>query len=338
MDDAFVRAPSGPEELWRMYYGDVMRLVRRATRRSGAPAIPAQDAEDVVSEIMTRLLERDVIGMFDPDRTFSYGGREVQAKFRTFLKSVVDQYILGQRDKLDRHTGREVLVYDQPVAEDGFSWAEVFGPSAEDDHADLAEAEWLRQAREVLARESGPVSSRGKRDMLALFDELAAQVDRDGDISRDKLCQQFGIAPGTASAWLARMRKLLRTEAASGSVLALPRREVIEARPAVVAHWQRDMKVMSPAMTGVTIAQARQAAEVLRRVTGQPQVLGPLARASSPLQHMDYHAIARAERAAYRIEIPRGDHHRPAPHVLSAVTHYLDRIIGEAEKAAVPSW
>jgi DNA-directed RNA polymerase specialized sigma24 family protein len=315
VDDALRRAPSGPEELWRLYHGDVLHLVRRTRMRDGSPAIPVQDAEDVASEIMTRLLERDVIGMFDPDRVFTYGGREVPARFRTFLKSVVDQYILGQRDKLGRHSKREALVCDQPVSEDGASWAEVFGPSAEDSHDDLAAAEWLRQAREVLAREGGPASSRGKRDMLALFDELAVQVGRDGVISRDRLCDRFGIAPGTASAWLARMRKILRAEAASGVVLELP----VEC--------------------AVTVAQARQAAAVLRSVTGQPMVRQPLAKAGSPLQFMDYHAIARAERAAYPgLEIPRADHHGPAPHVLSAVIHYLERVIGEAEKTALPAW
>lgn len=306
----FVHAPSGPEELYQMYHDDVLRLVRRQRRRSGQPAISAQDAEDVVSEIMTRLLERDVISMFDPDRVFSYGGREVPARFRTFLKSVVEQYILGQRDKLDRHDRREVLVYDQPVTEDGFSWAEAFGPAAEDDHADLAEAEWLQQARAVLAREDGPASARGKRDMLALFDELAIQVGRDGAISRDLLCERFGIAPGTASAWLARMRKILRTEAASS------------------------VKLMLPARCEVTVAQAREAAAVLRSATGQPMVRQPLAEAGSPLQHMDYHAIAAAEREAYpELEILRDDHHG-----LSAVIHYLERVIGEVERTAVPAW
>lgn len=328
-DDAFTRPPSGPEELFRTYHDYVLRIVRRT------PAIPAQDAEDVASEIMCRLLERDVVGMFDPAKIFRYGDRDVPARFKTFLTGVVAQYVKGQRDRLGRLRKRELLIYDSPSAEDGPSWADIFGPSAEDDYGDLDAADWLREARRVISREQ--VTHRGsRRDLLVLLDELAAQVNQTGAISQEQLCEKFGISPGTASSWIAQLRKRLRQPDTGTGRLILPvRREIVEARPAAVARWQREMGQMNPALAGVTVAQARQAVKALRGVRGQPFVRQPLARVSSPLQYIDYHEIARRERASYpHIEIPAASHHRPAPHVLSAVIHHLERVISDAEAAA----
>lgn len=54
----------------------------------------------------------------------------------------------------------------------------------------------------------------------------------------------------------------------------------------------------------------------------------PLASAGNPLAGMDYHAIARAEVAAFPdLRMAPGTRNKPTPHVKTAVIHYLERVL-----------
>jgi DNA-directed RNA polymerase specialized sigma24 family protein len=290
-----VGVPSGLDELFRNYYGYVRKLV------TGTPGIPAQDAEDVAMEIMTRLVERDVIGMFDPDMRFSYDGKQVPAKFRTFLTAQVSLYVRGQRDRLGRQRRRELYVAgSSPLEDDGPVWTDLFG-GAEDDLSGLDAAEWIRQARGFLATVPKR-SDRDACDLVRLFDALVRQVSDTGSASIPETAARMGVSPAVSGRWLQWLRENLRQQA------ALSRRVLIGGEPYTLAH-------------------VRQAISVLQSVHGQPHVRQPLQRSGSPLWRLDYHKIARYERATFPgVEIPAGDHHRPAPHVLNAVVHHLERV------------
>lgn len=297
MRDDGATVPSGPDELFRSYYGYVRRIV------ANTPAIPAQDTEDVSMEIMTRLVERDVLGMFDPGMKFSHDGKEIPARFRTFLTAQIALYVKGQRDRLGRQRKRELLVFDSPSPgdEDGRTWGGLFG-AAEDDMSGLDAAEWIRQAREFLAtvpRRSG----QDRCDLVRLFDEMISQVAAHGAVSTAETAARLGVSSAIASRWTTWLRQNLRQQA------VLSQRVTIDGETYTLAH-------------------CRQAMSLLRAVRGQPHVKQPLLRAANPLALMDYHKIARAERAMFpECKVKPGDHHRPGPHVLNAVVHHIERVV-----------
>jgi hypothetical protein len=289
--------PSGADELFRLYYGYVRKIV------GNTPSIQSQDVEDVAMEIMTRLVERDVIGMFDPSKMFSYDGKQIPARFRTFLTAQVSLYARGQRDRLGRQHKREMFVIDSPSPDDGLSWADVFG-GAEDDLSGLDAAEWIRQARSFLSTVPKR-SDRDRCDLVRLFDELIAQVASTGTVRTEETAAHLGVSPAVTGRWVRWLRENLRQQA------VLSRRVQIGGEVYTLAH-------------------VRQAVSILQAVKGQPQVKHPLMRAGNPLWRMDYHKVARYERATFQLVLPPGDHHKPAPHVLSAVVHSLERTLAAA--------
>lgn len=295
MRDDGISAPSGPDELFRQYYGYVRRIV------ANTPAIPAQDAEDVAMEIMTRFVERDVVGMFDPDMKFRHDGQEIQARFRTFLTAQVALYVKGQRDKLGRQRKHETPVIDTPGEDGGPSLLDLFG-GAEDDLSALDAAEWIRQARAFLATVPKR-SDRDRCDLVRLFDTMIDQVGRTGEVSTAETAARLGVSPAVTGRWVTWLRENLRQQA------ALSRRVKIGGETYTLAH-------------------VRQATGLIKAVKGQPHFPAQaLFKAGSPLAGIDYHKIARLERAAHpECELPAGDHHKPAPHVLAAVVRHLDRV------------
>lgn len=304
MDDG-IEAPSGPDEMFRKYFGYTRKIV------AGTPGIPAQDVEDVAMEIMTRLVERDVLGMFDRDMRFCHDGREIKARFRTFVTAQIKLYVKGQRDKLGRHRKHELAILDAPPPgeEDagGMTLADLFS-AGEDDVSHVDAAEWVRQARSFLATVPKR-SDRDACDLVALFDELVAQAVTTGEVRVAETAARLGVSASATGRWMDWLRKNLRQQA------VMQRRVTIGGEVYTLAH-------------------VRQATSLLRAVKGQPHVKQPLERASNPLWRMDYHKIARAERAMFpELKLPPGDHHQPAPHVLNAVVHHLERVAPMPEMA-----
>lgn len=301
MRDDGLLAPSGPDELFRQYFGYTKKIV------SSTPAIPSQDAEDVAMEIMTRLVERDVLGMFDPHSTFHHDGKDIPARFRTFLTAQIHLYVKGQRDRLGRQRKHEAIILDAPVGEDdGASMADLFG-GAEDDVSHLDAAEWIRQARSFLAtvpRRSGQDAC----DLVRLFDALVSQASATGEVRVNEMALKMGVSAAVTGRWIQWLRQNLRQQA------ALSRRVTIAGQVYTLAH-------------------VRQAQSVLAAVKGPPFVKQPLQRAGNPLALMDYHSVARYERATFpECEVAPGKgkgHH--APHVLTAVLHHLDRVTAPAD-------
>lgn len=297
MDGGFA-APRGPSDFYERYFGYVRRIV------SNTPAIPAQDVEDVTMEIFTRLLERNVLAMFDPGMTFEHGGKQIPARFRTFLVAQVSQYVKGQRDKIGRISKRELLIYDTPPDGDDMSWAEQNGGSVTDDYSGIDARDYADRVRELLRMETTwqPKSRRDHKDLVAVWDQMLAQLNKDGKVTKATLAESLGVSAHTASGLLESVRGVARQEATLSRRIQL-------------------------AGVTYTVAHVRQASRLLKAVTGQPHVRQPLERARNPLAGMDYHGIARAEQAEFpAVKLPPGDHHKPAGHVLSAVVHRLDRL------------
>lgn len=298
--------PADTEELYRLYASYIRSIVRRHA------AIPPQELDDITSEIMTRLLERDVLGMFDPAHHIEYDGKVVAPKFRTFLTNMVMLYVKSQRDKLGRYQKRNILKCDAPAGDGSVTWAEMFGGSWFDDYPSESDTEFVGRMRTYLAM-LPPRTAHDKLNLVELFDEMLAEIYVDGQVSSKAIQARFSVSPSTASVWLAYLRQRLK-EFAGETPLT-------EREPVVVGGIV------------LTLADAQSALKVLAE-DSYIMVRQPLVRAGHPLAGAAagwYHEVAKAELKVYpECGTAAGSHKKAADHTKRAVIHWLERILDEA--------
>jgi len=115
----YVNAPPDYGTFFRQYLSYTRFLVSKF-------GVPSSDLEDVVSDIMTRFLERDSIGVFSND----WASRSATGKsnFRSYYSRFVVTYAQGMNRNVRRHASRNVLICDAPVDDDNRT-------TCEDEHA-----------------------------------------------------------------------------------------------------------------------------------------------------------------------------------------------------------
>jgi DNA-directed RNA polymerase specialized sigma24 family protein len=290
--------PADMDELARNYYDLIIGMIRKA-------GIPDQDADDAAQYILERLARTDVIGQFDPEHVTVHQGKPVKTRFSTFLGAKVLLYCRGERGRVYRRNSHELQILDAP--EDGSGLGELLGTGAAcDDYSGLDAAEFIARMRGHLAAVP-PRSRRDTCDLVALFDEIVAEVSAGGGFTYAGIQARFGISGTTAGAWLARLRQAL--SCATGRPLAV--------------------------IGGVALTREQVAAAVtaLREAPGI-MVAQPLKKAGHPLAQAAkgwYHEFSAAEiRKFPALAVEPGTHRKPAGHVKTAVIHRLERILSEA--------
>lgn len=290
--------PSSMDELDRHYRGFILGMVRKN-------GVPDQEAEDVVQYILERLDKTGALAQYDPEYLSEHQGRLVRTKFSTFLGAKVQLYCRGERGRIGKRAGHELLIMDAPV-EDGTSLAELIGPPAAcDDYSRLDAEEFIARMREQLAAVP-PRSARDTCDLVALFDEVVAEWNQTGRFTYEGIQRRFGISGTTAGAWLSRLRRVLKQALGRPSVtiggVALMLEEVAEA-----------VKIL--------------------RTRGGTAVAQPLRAAGHPLADAEkgwYHPFAKEEIKKFpSIAVEPGTKTRHEGHVKLAVIHRLERILAE---------
>jgi hypothetical protein len=292
-------------ELVRHYRDYILGMVRKS-------GVPDQDAEDAAGYIIERLAMTDVIGQFDPEHVTEHQGKSVKTRFSTFLGAKVLLYCRGERGRIFRRDSHELKILDAGAGEKdagGVQQAtmhEVLLGSAYDDYSGIETAEFIAQVRARLAAVP-PRSKRDTCDLVALFDELVAEIDQTGGFSYAALQARFGISGTTAGAWLSRLRSVLKASLG---------------RPAVTVGG-----------VDLTAAEAASALQVLRAAKGI-MVRQPLEKAGHPLSKAEkgwYHEFAREEiRKFPALKTDPGTHRKPAGQVKLAVMHRLERVLAES--------
>lgn len=292
-------APADADGLWREYGSYMRRLVVRG-------GIPDQEADDVLGNIVTRLIARNVLDMYDPAKVVTYGGREIHVSFKSFLSSIVMTYVKGQRDKLGRLGKRELLIADKAQDDNGTTWAELFGGEWFDDYSHLDTQQFIDRMRAYLAMVPPTDTSFG---LLDLFDELVREVRQDGEATVKAVREHFGVPASVVKARMGTLQATLK-----GAPEAPP--------PSWDVH-------------GVTLGplEVRAAIDALEGAKGI-MVAQPLARCGHPLSGCPkgwYHRFSAEEIAAFpHIAIDPQTHRKPAGHVKAAVLHRLHRMLAEA--------
>ena len=296
--------PSNMDELAQHYYGFIIGMVRKL-------GIPDQEAQDSAQYILERLDKTGAIGQFDPGHLTEHQGRQVRTRFSTFLGAKVMRYCLGERGRLQKRAGHELLLVDAPVSTsgdgDGTPLLEILGAGAAwDDYSALDAQDFITHMREHLAA-IPPRSARDTCDLVALFDELVAEVEQTGQFTYAGIQERFKVSGTTAGAWLSRLRQVLSAPLG---------------RPAVTIHG-----------VALTNEQVADAVKVLREAPGI-MVGQPLEKAGHPLARAAkgwYHPFAREEMKKFPgLVAAPGSHAKPAGNVKAAVLHRLERVLSES--------
>jgi hypothetical protein len=280
----------------------VLSLVRK---RLGS----AQDAEDVAQYILAQFVKREVWTFYDPEKPSTHTGKPIG--WRSFLSSLVGQYLRGQRQSLGVKATRELLLCDTPTGEAGVPWVELHGGAFWDDYSQLDDEEFVTRMRNHLAMtkpwEDGP-------SPLALFDLLYARVVSDGDkrLSRKEVQDRFGLSPASASDRLSYLRSAMKTG--------------VHAPPVKLKFDIGGVML--------TAAEVRAAADALRSAGGN-RVAPALAAVGCPLAGYGtkwFISLGRAEMRAHpHCKVTKGSHkggHSSATKV--ALIHLLERVLEEA--------
>ncbi len=306
-------APADTGEMFRKYAGYVRGLVVKL-------GVPPQDAEDAAADIMARLYERDLIGMFDPEHHIEHNGEVIPASFKSFLSAQVALYVRGKRDAITRRSRRELLILDQPAdgGSGGTTFAELLGGSHEDDSSKVSADDFITKARGYLAVVS-PRSARDKCDLIELFDEMVREVNEDGEFSYVSIQQHFGISSTSAYSWVGWLRECLANAA---------------------SHLSSCHVAGGVILTEADVASA---IKILRK-SGGSSVMSPLESAGHKLSTAQagwHKEFARQEKALYpELAADTGKPDKRRPGVKLAVIHRLERMLpaGLPAEPAESSW
>jgi hypothetical protein len=292
--------PADMAELAEHYYGFIIGMVRKF-------GIPDQEAQDSVQYILERLDKTGALTQFDPGHLTEHQGRQVKTRFSTFLGAKVMRYCLGERGRILKRASHELQIVDDTMSSDGMAHLlSGLRFAREDDYSALDAADSITAMRDHLAA-IPPRSDRDTCDLVALFDELVAEVEQDGAFTYAGIQERFKVSGTTAGAWLSRLRHVLSAPLG---------------RPAVTIYG-----------VSLTAEQVADAARVLREAPGI-MVAQPLAKAGHPLAGAEkgwYHPFAKAEMKKFPgLAAKPGTHAKPAGNVKAAVLHRLHRILAES--------
>jgi hypothetical protein len=259
-------APADYAELFLQYGGDIKRVV---WRQLGALAQPA-DVDDGVQYIVQQLMSNDrrpgVIEQYRPDHVSDFNDRPVT--FKAFMLAKVALYCRGLRESIGRRAGRELLLVDRTVGEDGaMPWLDLLGGTA-DEYPSLADTEALERLRDALAVFA---PAPGSEPVLPLFDALAEQFASGRTVSAAAVRKKFGKSQADAEAWMEELRGALREVTAVSHPLHAPVPAVAPADD----EWMAELRgiasgdaIFELGGLRLTAAEVRAAADALRAAKG----------------------------------------------------------------------
>lgn len=159
-----------------------------------------EQAQDLTQEFFFRLLEKDFLAQYDPQR----------ARLRTFLRACVD-HLIANEDKAARRVKRggevQFLPLDFESAEGELRQIEIPSPSSMED---FFEREWVRSIFSLsLERLRQECEERGKVMHFRLLEFY--DIDEGGkELTYEQVARQFSLKPSDVTNYLAFARREFR--------------------------------------------------------------------------------------------------------------------------------
>ena len=277
-------APINQTEFYRHYFAYVCRFV---VKYGG---IRPQDAEDVANSIWVRLLARDVLSQFDPDRVIIHDGKRYPARFENYLAKMLDLYVRHYRVQQGKRMAREVCV---SLDEDTDIFETLLGSTTDASFYDeLQESMLVDQLTKYLRRV--PRRANDPLDLERLFLCVVAQARVFGKLNVRELAEALEVTQGCVRGWLTLLRTHIRN--------ALEGRELEHTADVV----PRDTRMtFGGVLVGLDDLEAAQAALA---DCASNMIKQPLAKVGNPLAACDYHAVASEYRNRTGFESDRPRH------------------------------
>jgi RNA polymerase sigma factor (sigma-70 family) len=171
------------ETLFAAYWKPIYKYVRVRWTRS------AEDAQDLTQGFFTTLLERELLGQYDPTK----------GRLRTFLRVCIDSFVMNQGKAAQRQKrGGNVLhvSLDFEAAEDELRarGRAMHGDAlpSRDSIDQFFEKEWIRSLFSLAVEDLRKLCENRRRETtFRLFEEY--DLDGEQDISYGRLAQKHGI-------------------------------------------------------------------------------------------------------------------------------------------------
>lgn len=259
-------APADYAELFIEYGDDIRRVV---WRQLGTLAKPS-DVDDGVQYIVGQFMAADVIAQYKPGTISEFNKRPVT--FKAFIMAKVALYCRGLRESIGRRAGRELLLIDTTVGEDGsMPWLDLLGGTS-DEYPSLADDGAMERLRSALAAFA---PAPGSEPVLPLFDALAEQFASGRTVSAAAVRKKLGKSQAETEVWMEELRGALREVTAVSRPLPVP---VPEPEPAVTPEddeWMAELRDIASGepvfeLGGLRLsgAEVRAAAEALKAAKG----------------------------------------------------------------------
>jgi hypothetical protein len=206
-------APADYGELYLEYGSDIKRVV---WRQLGTLAKPS-DVDDGVQYIIQQFMAADVIAQYRPGTISEFNKKPVT--FKAFIMAKVALYCRGLRESIGRRAGRELLLIDTTVGDDGsMPWLDLLGGTS-DEYPSLADGDALERLRAAL---EAFVPAPGSEPVLPLFDALAEQFASGRTVSAAAVRKKLGKSQADTEAWMEELRGALREITSVSHPLPVP--------------------------------------------------------------------------------------------------------------------
>lgn len=201
-----VPPPTDYEDCYNRY----IAYIKRTVAKNG---IDWQEVDDVADEIYLRVMEKDLLAAYDPERVFQTESGPRKASFTAMLSSFVGKYCLNYKDRqevrrrrepvriegliLSNTSGKNDSASDETAAEDRV-WLHILDSTDEIDIEALVTKEDFRRAvlraHEHLSN-LPDLHARDRRHLLpALFRYCISKILLDGKMTRKEVAKHFGLS------------------------------------------------------------------------------------------------------------------------------------------------
>lgn len=194
--------PADYADLVRNYYGMARSIVAKH------PGVRPEDVEDLTQDMMVKVITKDVLSWYDPNKTFQTPSGPRTARFASLFRSVVRKYLRTPVETMEKKASREPVRLEQPSA-NGEMWMEVYAPLVDDDSpAQAIVTTELDRAYRHLATVKLGENMTGDVVLRAM---VVTAVENGGHLRRTPLAQRLGVQDTTATRWIRKVRKELDT-------------------------------------------------------------------------------------------------------------------------------
>lgn len=181
--------PTGYDQLFRHYYPYVSAMVRKFN-------VPESSRDDVAMMLVTKFIEKDMLGTFDPERLDATGN---PVKFSSYLSGFVVAYIRYYVEREYKEASRSPNLIDETtVTPSGeLTWLDLNGFTHEDDLSHVDYELMVDAMKEKLKT----VPTKNKRDFHLLFSLMVDQLREKGRLNRRELAEMFEVSDSLISLW-----------------------------------------------------------------------------------------------------------------------------------------